>query len=156
MCDYSLMKIRNRLAVEGDDLTAHRFDSGSTGLVSSCDYQQWRAARPEGFWNRIRSCFAARNEPAPVVCIPPGARLCLTDLAEPLRRQFRFSSCEEVTFTQISANAGGYRDALVFANGNTLLLQLLPEGQTLTVLSLSTPAGVDPVSELERRLAGVV
>jgi hypothetical protein len=34
MCDYSLMMVRSRLAVEGEGLVAHKFQSGSVRLVS--------------------------------------------------------------------------------------------------------------------------
>jgi hypothetical protein len=41
-------------------------------------------------------------------------------------------------FTRISADASQYRDALSFANGAKILLQLLPEGQRLKLLQLSS------------------
>ena len=34
MCDYSLASIPNRLAVEGEQLVAYRFFTGSIGLTS--------------------------------------------------------------------------------------------------------------------------
>ncbi len=33
MCDYSLMRFPNRLAVVGEDLVVHRFPANSLGLV---------------------------------------------------------------------------------------------------------------------------
>ncbi len=45
MCDYSLMAIRNRLAVEQEDLVAHRFPTGSMGLASPSDLQRSRIRR---------------------------------------------------------------------------------------------------------------
>ncbi len=44
---------------------------------------------------------------------------------------------EEVTFTQISAAANSYRDAVRFANGREVRLQELREGQRVRVLDLS-------------------
>ena len=41
MCDYSLMMIPNRFAIEGEELVAHCFQSGSLGLVSRFDYDSW-------------------------------------------------------------------------------------------------------------------
>jgi hypothetical protein len=127
MCDYSLMTIRNRLAVEGEELVAHRFEEGSIGLVSLTDFTNWQARRPRSLWQWFNRCFLSQSEPAPVVCVPPGARLRLHD----------FGAGEEATFTQISPEASRYRDALRFDSGNTMLLQLLPEGQRLTVLRFS-------------------
>ena len=138
MCDYSLMMLPNRLAVEGEELIAHRFGAGSTGMVSCCDFDKWTARFKKSWWQRIRDTFSSEIEPTPVVCIPPGAQLLLNGLPEPLKAQFHAGSCEDVVFTQISAEASQHRDALCFANGAKILLQLLPEGQRLKVLQLSS------------------
>jgi hypothetical protein len=69
-----------------------------------------------------------------VVCVPPGARL----------RLHGFGACEKATFTQISPESSQYRDALQLDNGDTLLVQLLPEGQRVTVIRLSTAEDVEP------------
>jgi hypothetical protein len=92
------------------------------------------------------------------VCIPPGARLRLENVPACLRKQFGLNESEEPTFTQLSAEVNRHRDGLRFSNGATLLLQLLPEGQVVTVLRCSSaedfeprPEGADlalPVSEL--------
>ena len=37
MCDYSLMAIANRVAVSGDELVVHRFQTGTVGLASASD-----------------------------------------------------------------------------------------------------------------------
>ena len=58
-------------------------------------------------------------------------------------------SCEDAVFTQITAEASQYRDALYFANGATVLLQWLPEGQKLKVLRL--PSSEDLVPDQDRR-----
>ena len=84
-----------------------------------------------------------------MVCVPPGARLRLHD----------FGSCERATFTQISGESNRYRDALLFDNGNIVLLQLLAEGQKVTVLRLSAAEDVEPDlarSQLGRDVAGGV
>ena len=47
-------------------------------------------------------------------------------------------------FTQISAEASQYRDALCFANGATILVQWLPEGQRVRILRLSSQEDVEP------------
>ena len=131
MCDYSLMTIDNRLALEGEDLVAHRFKSGSMGLVSHLDYTSWKV---RGLWRRLVDCFSFQTQIAPVVCVPPGAQLLVHD----------FGPCETATFTQVSLESNRYRDALCFDNGNTTLLQLLPEGQRLTVLRLSKAESEEP------------
>lgn len=135
MCDYSLMALDNRLALEGEQLVAHRFKSGSTGLVSLSDFSKWRTRQPDRLWQRIKCYFSSETEPCPVVCVPPGARLRLDD----------FGSCERATFTQISGESNRYRDALLFDNGNIVLLQLLAEGQKVTILGLSAAESVEPI-----------
>jgi hypothetical protein len=84
----------------------------------------------------------------PAVCVPPGATLLLMDIPLDLQERFGIGRVEEVTFTQISANANAYRDSVRFRNGKDLLLQSLREGQRVRVLSLgdatverSVPAG---------------
>jgi hypothetical protein len=161
MCDYSLMAIPNRLAAEGEQLVSHKFRSGTIGLVSQEEFKTWRAGRPVRLWERIKDCFSADNGPAPVVCVPPGARLRLENAPRCLRDRFGLDVSEEATFTQLSADENRHRDGLRFSNGATMLLQLLPEGQIVTVLRCSSaedfepnPEGADlslPVSELACR-----
>jgi hypothetical protein len=50
---------------------------------------------------------------------------------------------EEVTFTQISAAARSYRDAVRFLNGREVRLQELREGQHVRVLDLSMAQELD-------------
>lgn len=151
MCDYSLMMLPNRLAVEGEQLVAHKFKSGTTGLVGLGDFRTWRGERPS-FWQRVKNCFLCQTEPGPVVCIPPGSRLFLEDIPNSLRRQFEFQCGEYVTFAQRSAESWQHRDVLAFQNGVVLLLQLLPEGQKVNVLGLSSSEDLQP-DPAERELA---
>ncbi|MGA8593460.1 MAG: hypothetical protein WB676_01840 [Bryobacteraceae bacterium] len=144
MCDYSLMMVPNRLAIEGEELVAHRFQSGSLGLVSCFDYDSWSRQRSKSIWQRFKAWCSSDSEPTPVVCIPPGARLRLDGLPEIFKDQFDLSSSEEATFTELSAEANRHRDALCFNNSAILLLELLAEGQRVKVLRLSS---------LERRRA---
>jgi hypothetical protein len=122
MCDYSLAGIPNRLAVEGEQLTVHRFSTGSLGLASP--------SIP-----LARLCSAKES---PAVCVPPGARLLLRDVPEDLQRQFGVGATEEVTFVQLSVTAYQYRDALRFKNGREILLQKLRCGQQVDVQYLSS------------------
>jgi hypothetical protein len=138
MCDYSLMMLDNRLAVEGEELVAHRFRSGTTGLLPLANFTTWQVRRC-GFWQRLRDWFSSPFEPAPVVCVPPGARL----------RLHEFGACEQATFAQLSPESGLHRDFLLFDNGATVLLQRLPEGQRVTVLRLSSAEDVEPMAQPE-------
>ena len=120
MCDYSLAHLPNRLAVDGETLVVHRFSSYSRGLTST--HRTWK-----------QILFP---ETRPAVCVPPGARLRLTNIPEHLRRELGVAASEVVTFVQQSAEAFRYRDAVRFSNGREILLQRLACGQRVEVLSV--------------------
>lgn len=143
MCDYSLMMIPNRLTIEGEELVAHRFQSGSLGLVSCFDYESWLNQRSRSIWQKFKAWCQSDGEPTPVVCIPPGACLRLDGLPECLKDQFHLSSWEEAIFTQLSAETNQHRDALCFYNRAIVLLELLPEGQKVKVLRLSSQEEIE-------------
>lgn len=129
MCDYSLHANPNRLAKEGETLIATRFPGGSMGFVSRTDYYMpWE----------LRD-----TQPLTAVCIPPGARLLLEDIPEPLQQDFGVSETEEVMFVQLSFEAWAYRDAVRFHNGNEALIQRLNENQRATVIDLGEPVVLD-------------
>jgi hypothetical protein len=69
MCDYSLARFPNRLAVEGEQLMVHRFATRTLGLAP---------ARPG--WKQF-----LLHSGLPAVCVPPGARLRLYDIPEDLQ-----------------------------------------------------------------------
>lgn len=129
MCDYSLAGLRNRLAVNGEELIAYRFPTGSIGLTSPAELQQWREGR--GWWPRLKP----QDWPC-AVCVPPGARLVLRDIPKRLQAQLGLRETEEATFIQIDALPGRHRDALRFANHQETILQRLAEGQRLEVTYL--------------------
>ncbi len=149
MCDYSLMHLPNRLAAEGETLVVHSFPGGSRGLVSPGDLvANRRTITGEGlsFWGKLKELLTLSDRCAiPAVCIPPGARLRLQDIGKRMRRDHGLESLEEVTFEQLTNVANTYRDAIVFKNGTKLLLQLLPEGQRVTILTLSSQEQEEPV-----------
>ena len=120
MCDYSLAHVPNRLAVDGETLQVRRFGC-SHGLGSA--RLTWREILFPG--SRV------------AVCVPPGARLRLTQIPESLQRQLEVSSREVVTFVQQTAEEFRYRDAVRFANGREILLQLLHPGQRVEVLTVA-------------------
>ncbi len=144
MCDYSLMMVPNRLALEGEELVAHRFRSGTMGIVSANDFERWTDQKPTGFWRWLKDAFSSGSEPTPAVCIPPGARLRLIGIPDGLKTQSCHELSPDVVFTQISAEVNQHRDALFFTNGTTVTLQRLPEGQRLKVLWLSSLEDLTP------------
>jgi hypothetical protein len=136
MCDYSLHGINNRLATEGERLLVHRFRTGSIGMAAAGDLQmEETTGRRPWQWLLGMSRPAAKADCA--VCIPPGAVLMLRDIPQRLRNEFGLQEVEEVRFTQITAAANAYRDAVHFRNGTEILLQRLDEGQRVDVISLS-------------------
>jgi hypothetical protein len=130
MCDYSLAGLRTHLAVEGEELVVYRFPTGSIGLTSASEV----AAHKKEFrgWQHW---FNPREIPC-AVCIPPGARLWLRNISEHLQRQLGVGAVETVVFTQVSAEACQFRDAVRFRNGREVLLQRLTCGQRVEVLCL--------------------
>jgi hypothetical protein len=61
----------------------------------------------------------------------------LRDIPEDLQKRLSVSDVEEVVFVQLSFEEFVHRDAIRFANGREVLLQRLPCGLRLDVLSLS-------------------
>jgi hypothetical protein len=120
MCDYSLAHFPNRLAVEGEQLVVHRFDTLAKGLVPACP-----TLKQKVFPSTL-----------PAVCLPPGARLLLRDISQDLQRRLGVAEAEEVTFVEQSAEAFRFRDAVRFTNGKEILLQHLQPGQRVDVMSL--------------------
>ena len=140
MCDYSLMAVPNRLAREGEELVAHRFPTGSIGLASPADLRRIAEPKVESrtLWAELKRFFSPPpNRPVAAVCIPPGARLWVSDIPAHTQRDLGVRAAEEVTFTQLTAAANSYRDCIRFANGRVLRLQELREGQRVQVLDLS-------------------
>jgi hypothetical protein len=143
MCDYSLMSIPNRLAVEGEDLVTYRFHSGSIGFASESDVRRMAGSndpQARGIWLSLRSYSAnpPLAEPVCAVCVPPGARLLLQDIPEHLQHKLNVASSEEVTFVQMGMDAYTYRDAVRFDSGLEIRLQGLIPGQRARVLQLSS------------------
>jgi hypothetical protein len=151
MCDYSLMSIPNRLAVEGEDVVTYRFHSGSIGFASESDVRRMAGSndlRARGFWLSLRSYSTnpPLAEPVCAVCVPPGARLLLQDIPEHLQHNLKAASSEEVTFVQMGMDAYTYRDAVRFDSGLEIRLQGLIPGQRARVLQLSSDQPSESVS----------
>jgi hypothetical protein len=163
MCDYLLMGIPNRLAVEGEQLVLYKFRTGSKGLASLLDLQPADPPieQPKTIWARLKSFFNPPERPSvPAVCIPLGARLVMEDIPASLRRNLEVGEIELVTFTQIKAasstfglfeGAGIYRDAVRFKHGGEVRLQDLREGQRMWVMSLAGVEAFERVQEAVSR-----
>ena len=149
MCDYSLHGIKNRLANEGEQLFVHKFHTGSKGLASITDVRNLEkpalAPTGSGIWARFK-CWVENQRrwinddlkrALPAVCIPPGARLQVDGIPAPLQKKFGVGPREDVTFVQLTAEPFRYRDAIRFHNGQEVLLQILPDGLRIEVLSLA-------------------
>ena len=134
MCDYSLANVPNRLAEVGETLVVHLFRSGTKGFAAPADFKAGEKLRGA---IRLLTELSMSLDPC-AVCIPPGARLLLHDVPERLRLRLEVGVEEEVTFTQLSAEAYRHRDAIRFANGREVLIQTLAEGQRVEVLCLSS------------------
>ena len=135
MCDYSLYGIENRLAEEGEVLVVHRFHSGSKGLTSP---KYLKSTEPPKRWMAILKRMFAAPSRVCAVCIPDGAQLNLRGILPTLQQTHDLCETEAVTFRQLSASAGTYRDAFEFRNGVKVRLQDLEEGQSAEVVALSS------------------
>lgn len=155
MCDYSLMCVPNRLAKEHEDLVMHRFPTGSLGFASPYDLYEVESAmeaRAGGFWRALRNFLTPpKISQVPAVCIPPGARLKLEGIPKRLQMDLDVGPAEEVTFTQLTAMANTYRDAVRFKNGYRVRLQDLAEGVRAKVLDLSLASEYEPFQEERSR-----
>jgi hypothetical protein len=121
MCDYSLMAIPNRVAVPGDELVVHRFQTGTVGLASASDLRKRQDRLQEKrnrFWLRLRQFLNPPDtQSPPVISIPPGARLLVQDIPLRLQCEGSFKQVEEAVFSQVTAHVNTFRDAIRFHNG---------------------------------------
>ena len=115
MCDYSLHAVASRPAKVGETLVTTSFYGTST------------------------RGFAAKQEPGVAVCLLPGTELAF----EHDVRYNRFwlstknAGFRVARFCQVAPRAPEqHRDALAFPDGNTVLVNLLSEGQHARVIQL--------------------
>src|SRR5260370_4074081 len=137
MCDYSLMGVPNRLAREGEDLVVYEFRTGSRGLTPGTSVTNTDTQKRCETFGVVKRLFGNLEPERVAVCIPPGARLLLSDIPKDVQNSFAVGASEEVTFTQLTATANAYRDAVRFTNGHEILLQRLNKCQRVRVLHLS-------------------
>ncbi len=139
MCDYSLYTVKNRLACESDDLVLHRFDTGSLGFCAADELQQEmnRSALARGWSSFVSWLFPRKRCGLTAVCVPPGARLMVSEAPKAAPPSLKELALETVQFAQLSERSYAYRDALRLPDGETVLLQRLPEGLRVVVVALS-------------------
>ena len=148
MCDYSLMGVPNRLARQDEELVVRRFHTGTMGLTCPPDVKPHLAQSPLTLWAKIKDLVTGlRGETLCAVCVPPGAQLLLLEVSPRMQREFCMGATEQVKFTQTGVEANSHRDGVTFSNGRTLLLQSLPEGQRVRVLSISSEESPTPLQE---------
>jgi len=132
MCDFSLQSVRSRPAQVGDKFVTRDFGTGTRG-------------------------FAASDDCGLAVCVLPGTELafdgevaCLP--AGLLGWKTKTIGHQTAIFRQVNKDkAAAHHDALEFPDGRIVLLTLLCEGQTATVLQLpAKPATAEEAREQER------
>jgi hypothetical protein len=138
MCDYSLYTVNNRLACESDDLVLHRFDTGSLGFCAAAELQQElsRSSFARGWSSFMRWVLPRKRCGLTAVCIPPGARLFISEIPVTAQPFWGAVEMKVAEFTQLSERSYAYRDALRLSDGETVLLQRLPEGLRVSVVAL--------------------
>ena len=132
MCDFSLQSVRSRPAQVGDKLVTRDFGTGTRG-------------------------FSAPDDAGLAVCIMPGTELsfesdvaCLP--AGLLGWKAKTINHQTAIFRQVNKDKmAAHHDALEFPDGRIVLLTLLCEGQSATVLQLpAKPNTSDEAREQER------
>jgi hypothetical protein len=132
MCDFSLQNVRSRPAKIGDKLLTRDFGTGTRG-------------------------FAAADDPGMAVCLLPGTELAFAHDIACLPTGFlgwktKTVSHQTAVFRQVNKEkVAAHHDAIEFPDGQTVLLTLLCEGQTATVLQLpAAPTNANEAREQER------
>ncbi|MGC1779188.1 MAG: hypothetical protein WBB34_14680 [Xanthobacteraceae bacterium] len=134
MCDYSLQNVLSRPAKVGDRLTTRDFGTGTRG-------------------------FAAAENADMAVCVLPGTELsfaggvaCKQTGLFPWRN--RQTGHNTAIFRQINKERiAAHHDALEFPDGRIVLLTMLCDDQTATVLQLPAQPKTTVEAEAQRRAA---
>lgn len=132
MCDYSLMHVKSRAARQSDRLVSSAFpETASKG-------------------------FASVDDTHTAVCVLPGTELVFD---APVRVGLwdsmagRVIDCPTARFRQIDLdNKHTHHDALEFADGEIVLLNLLRPGQHCTVLQLPAAPKNEGEAQAQKRL----
>jgi hypothetical protein len=136
MCDFSLQSVHSRPAKVGDKLVTCDFGTGTRG-------------------------FAAADDLGLAVCVMPGTEMafagevsCLP--AGLLGWKTRTINHQTAIFRQVNKDKSAtHHDALEFPDGRTVLLTLLCEGQTATVLQLPAQPATAAKADAQKRVTYV-
>lgn len=135
MCDYSLHHVASRPAKVGDRIVTTKFQESITGG------------------------FAAIGEPDVAVCLRPGTELAFDSEVVysrgfgliPPRFGYATIPHRVARFRQIDRHRPNvHHDALEFPSGETVLVTMLREGLTATVLQLPADSEHKPADETVR------
>lgn len=132
MRDFSLQSVRSRSAQVGDKLVTCDFGTGTRGFAATDDYG-------------LAVCLTPGTELAfarDIACLPVGI----------FGWKARATNYRTAIFRQVNkARTAAHHDALEFPDGRIVLLTLLCEGQTATVLQLpAAPKTAEEAYEQER------
>ncbi len=146
-----------RLAMEGEELVAHRFRSAMVRMVSHADYCRWRtvagAPGAKSIFRKFLTSFLrfiapglVSSQPGPVVAFPSEALLRVYGIAPKLQGLYHLSAMEDAISIEVTPWLGRRTDALCFGNGVILPLESLDEGQRVRVLYSTWTQSLEPIS----------
>ena len=136
MCDFSLQSVRSRSAKVGDKLVTRNFGTATRGFSAADDLGLAVCVMPG-----TEMAFAGE-----VMCLPTGL----------LGWKTRTISHQTAIFRQVNKDKlAAHRDALEFPDGRTVLLTLLCEGQTATVLQLPAQPATAAEADAQKRVTHV-
>ena len=136
MCDFSLQSVRSRPAKVGDKLVTRDFGTGTLG-------------------------FAAADDPGLAVCVMPGTEIAFSREVACLPSgllgwKTQTINHQTAIFRQVNKHRlAAHHDALEFPDGRTVLLTLLCERQTATVLQLPVQPATAAEADAQKRVTYV-
>jgi hypothetical protein len=136
MCDFSLQSVRSRPAKVGDKLVTRDFGTGTLG-------------------------FAAADDPGLAVCVMPGTEIAFSREVACLPSgllgwKTQTIKHQTAIFRQVNKDRlAAHHDALEFPDGRTVLLTLLCERQTATVLQLPVQPATAAEADAQKRVTYV-
>jgi len=136
MGDFSLQSVRSRPAKVGDELVTRDFGTGTRG-------------------------FAAADDLGLAVCVMPGTEMAFAGEVSCLPTgllgwKTRTINHQTAIFRQVNKDkSAAHHDALEFPDGRTVLLTLLCEGQTATVLQLPAQPATAAEADAQKRVTYV-
>jgi hypothetical protein len=136
MCDFSLQSVRSRPAKVGDKLLTRDFGTGTRG-------------------------FSAADDLGLAVCVMPGTEMAFAGEVRCLPTgllgwKTRTINHQTAIFRQVNKDkSAAHHDALEFPDGRTVLLTLLCEGQTATVLQLPAQPATSAEADARKRVTYV-